>query len=133
MGSLSDLFEPLDDDDMSAFTATSMAIAVHSSVEPTSVPSSSVAEILNGNENTTGAGDGNPDAASAPNSRRVIPNKNDVLLGRGGKNNQHSGNEQLRHMARELSDTYAAAPKRNKPAIAWLLVTKLRTLNPPGR
>ena len=139
MGSFSDLFERLDDDDMSTYTATSMAVAghqhtgnIHGSVEPTSVPSSSVAETIFGNENTIGTG--NPaDATSAPNSRRVIPNKNDVLLGRGGKNNQHSGNEQLRHMARELSDTYAAAPKRNKPAIAWLLVTKLRTLNPPGR
>ena len=144
MGSFSEIFEPFDDDDMSTFTSTtSLAVAGHQHAgnfqsssagdadEPTAVPSFSVAETINGNDNPTGTSD--PDAASSAISRRVIPNKNDVLLGRGGKNNQHSGNEQLRHMAREMSHTYAAAPKRNKPTIAWLLVTKLRTLNPPGR
>jgi hypothetical protein len=61
------------------------------------------------------------------------PNENDVLLGRGGRNNQWSGNEQLREMAREMCDAYSAAPKRNKPAIAMLLVLKVRALTPMGR
>jgi hypothetical protein len=63
----------------------------------------------------------------------ITPHENDVLLGRGGRNNQWSGNETLRTMAREMSDAYKAAPKRNKPAIAWMLVTKIRSLTPPGR
>jgi hypothetical protein len=63
----------------------------------------------------------------------ITPHENDVLLGRGGRNNQWSGNETLRNMAREMSDAYKAAPKRNKPAIAWMLVTKIRSLTPPGR
>ena len=61
------------------------------------------------------------------------PNPNDVLLGRGGKNNQWSGNETLREMARNMSTMYAAAPKRNKPAIAMLLVQQMRALTPAGR
>ena len=61
------------------------------------------------------------------------PNINDVLLGRGGKNNQWSGNETLREMARTMSNVYSAAPKRNKPAIAMVLVQKMRALTPSGR
>jgi hypothetical protein len=61
------------------------------------------------------------------------PNQNDVLLGRGGKNNQWSGNQALREMARTMSHLYSAAPKRNKPAIAMLLVQKMRALTPSGR
>jgi hypothetical protein len=63
----------------------------------------------------------------------ITPHENDVLLGRGGRNNQWSGNETLRTLAREMSDAYKAAPKRNKPAIAWMLVTKIRSLTPAGR
>jgi hypothetical protein len=61
------------------------------------------------------------------------PNVNDVLLGRGGRNNQWSGNETLREMARTMATHYSAAPKRNKPAIAMLLVQKIRALTPSGR
>jgi hypothetical protein len=61
------------------------------------------------------------------------PHENDVLLGRGGKNNQWSGNETLRLFALELSTTYRTALKRNKPSIAWVLVTKMRGLNPRSR
>jgi len=66
-------------------------------------------------------------------SQTIQPHQNDVLLGRGGRNNQWTGNENLRTMARQLSSAYKAAPKRNKPSIAWLLVTKVRSLKPPGR
>jgi hypothetical protein len=61
------------------------------------------------------------------------PNINDVLLGRGGRNNQWSGNETLREMARTMASHYSAAPKRNKPAIAMILVQKIRALTPSGR
>jgi hypothetical protein len=63
----------------------------------------------------------------------VEPNENDVLLGRGGKNNQWSGNERLREMAREMSAAYSAAKKRNKPQLAMDLVNKVRALTPMGR
>lgn len=61
------------------------------------------------------------------------PNVNDVLLGRGGRNNQWTGNETLRELARTMASAYSAAPKRNKPAIAMLLVQKIRALTPSGR
>lgn len=80
---------------------------------------------------TTAAPDMSSIAAST--APMIQPTENDVLLGRGGRNNQWSGNENLRTMARQLSAAYKSAPKRNKPAIAWLLVTKVRSLKPPGR
>jgi hypothetical protein len=61
------------------------------------------------------------------------PNENDVLLGRGGRNNQWSGNEKLRIMARNMAHAYAVASKRNKPSIAMVLVNQVRSLDPPGR
>jgi hypothetical protein len=61
------------------------------------------------------------------------PNENDVLLGRGGRNNQWSGNENLRIMARNMAHAYAVASKRNKPSIAMVLVNQIRNLDPPGR
>jgi len=101
-----------EDDDISAFA-----------------PSGGGAEIVS--LSPAAAADHVPSSTSTSNATE--PNKNDVLLGRGGKNNQHSGNEQLRRLARDMSGQYAAAPKRNKPSIAWLLVTKIRSLQPPGR
>ena len=136
IGSFSDIFEQLDDDELSTFTpnaviaarqqqAESFLTSSNGSMEPAPVSSSAEAGKT-GNEMTSIQG-------NASSFLHTIPNKNDVLLGRGGKNNQHSGNEQLRRLAREMSHSYAAAPKRNKPSIAWLLVTKIRFLNPPGR
>jgi hypothetical protein len=61
------------------------------------------------------------------------PSKNDVLLGRGGRNNQWSGNELLRTMAKFMADRYAQAQKRDKPGLAWILVTQMRQLDPPTR
>jgi hypothetical protein len=68
-----------------------------------------------------------------PGSPIVAPHEHDVLMGRGGRNNQWSGNELLRSFAFELSGTYSTASKRAKPSIAWILVTKMRALQPPGR
>lgn len=58
---------------------------------------------------------------------------NDVLLGRGGKNNKHEGNEQLRTLSSAYAPFYRAAYKREKPAIALLLVQQVHALTPPGR
>jgi len=149
LGSFSDIFEHFadDDDSMSAFASTAVAQAGAAAATATADPVQSSSYSNNAgagaaesseptttndsstnNNNTTITSNNNN-----TNSRKTIPNKNDVLLGRGGRNNQHSGNEQLRRLAREMSHTYSAAPKRNKPSLAWLLVTKIRGLSPMGR
>jgi hypothetical protein len=63
----------------------------------------------------------------------VVITKNDVLLGRGGKKSQHAGNESLRLMATKYSSLYRAALKREKPAIALLLVHLVQSMQPSGR
>jgi hypothetical protein len=63
----------------------------------------------------------------------VQPHKNDILMGRGGKNNQHIGNERLRSMARLESENYRLATKKGKSLISRELVLKVRSLDPPGR
>lgn len=54
-------------------------------------------------------------------------------MGRGGKNNQHIGNEKLRSMAREQSENYRMSSKKGKSYISRELVRKVRQLVPPGR
>ena len=66
-------------------------------------------------------------------SPSVRPHLNDVLMGRGGKNNQHSGNEKLRGMARLESENYRKASKKGKSYISRQLVQQVRSLDPPGR
>lgn len=68
-------------------------------------------------------------------SKRVSinPHVNDVLMGRGGKNNQHSGNEHLRQIARVESERYRLSTKKGKSAISRQLVKQMRDLNPPAR
>jgi len=61
------------------------------------------------------------------------PHENDVLMGRGGKNNQHSGNERLRKMARSVCAKYASASKKGKSEISRGLVQHVRKMKPPGR
>jgi hypothetical protein len=63
----------------------------------------------------------------------VEPHKNDILMGRGGKNNQHIGNETLRSMARLEAENYRLASKKGKSLISRELVLKVRSLDPPGR
>jgi hypothetical protein len=61
------------------------------------------------------------------------PHGNDVLMGRGGKNNQHEGNEQLREIGRERYQDYREASKKGKSEISRELVKIVRELTPPGR
>mmetsp|Transcript_35918 Transcript_35918/g.86798 ORF Transcript_35918/g.86798 Transcript_35918/m.86798 type:complete len:352 (+) Transcript_35918:1332-2387(+) len=61
------------------------------------------------------------------------PHENDVLMGRGGKNNQHVGNEQLRTLARGRSMDYQKASKKGKSSISRELVRIVREMKPPGR
>uniref|UniRef100_A0A7S3DZ12 DUF6824 domain-containing protein n=1 Tax=Entomoneis paludosa TaxID=265537 RepID=A0A7S3DZ12_9STRA len=52
---------------------------------------------------------------------------------RGGKNNQHSGNEKLRMLARGESANYRVSTKKGKSAISRDIVQKMRDLKPPAR
>mmetsp|Transcript_6893 Transcript_6893/g.10908 ORF Transcript_6893/g.10908 Transcript_6893/m.10908 type:complete len:310 (-) Transcript_6893:89-1018(-) len=69
----------------------------------------------------------------ADRSLAITPHENDILMGRGGKNNQHVGNEKLRGMARLHSANYQVASKKGKSFISRQLVKQVRLLGPPGR
>jgi hypothetical protein len=51
---------------------------------------------------------------------------NDVLSGRGGATNSHSGNRAFRVLVKKYQDQYLKAKKRDKPAVASLIVQKIR-------
>jgi len=55
--------------------------------------------------------------------------ENDILLGRGGKNNQWIGNERLRKMARSRCIEYQTAQKKGKSEISREIVIEVRSLN----
>jgi hypothetical protein len=61
------------------------------------------------------------------------PHKNDVLMGRGGNNNQHSGNERLRGVARTRCEDYRRVSKKGKSDISRELIKSVRKWTPPGR
>lgn len=63
----------------------------------------------------------------------IVPHDNDVLLGRGGNNNKHIGNEKLRLMARSLVSEYSKATKKQKSNMSRELVHRIRNMSPPGR
>lgn len=77
---------------------------------------------------------------AAPLSRRtptsmstMYPGRHDLLLGRGGETNNHSGNITFRGLIEQYKPTYQSAPKDQKPEIAQMLVNQWRALDPPGR
>ena len=45
-------------------------------------------------------------------------NENDILLGRGGRNHEHEGNEQLRRIAHSRVREYERASKKQKAVIS---------------
>lgn len=63
----------------------------------------------------------------------IMPHVNDVLLGRGGNNNKHVGNAQLRKLARARVRVYSEASKKDKSRISRDLVIHVRNMSPPGR
>lgn len=79
--------------------------------------------------------DTNVETMSSPKGMEGItsPHEHDVLMGRGGKNNQHSGNETLREFARERCEDYRIACKKVKSDISRELVRLMRQLDPPAR
>jgi hypothetical protein len=66
--------------------------------------------------------------------RTNVPNKNDVLCGRGGTINSHIGNEQYRGIVESKKRVYLTARfKREKRLIATSIVDQIRKMDPPGR
>src|SRR5210317_1434040 len=64
----------------------------------------------------------------------TVPNKNDVLCGRGGTINSHPGNEQYRSIVDSKKRVYLTARfKREKRLIATSIVDQIRNMDPPGR
>lgn len=63
------------------------------------------------------------------------PNENDVLCGRGGRINSHSGNVQYREMVNDTKERYLdeRTQKLEKAHIAAEIVYAIRSMNPPGR
>lgn len=63
----------------------------------------------------------------------LIPNENDILLGRGGINHTHSGNTNLRNFAGALAEHYHKAGKKLKTDMSRELVKLVRDQWPSGR
>jgi hypothetical protein len=62
-----------------------------------------------------------------------LPTLLSQLMGRGGKNNRHVGNEKLRDIAREKVEQYTVSTKKAKSAISRDIVKRIRDMDPPGR
>mmetsp|Transcript_26474 Transcript_26474/g.50231 ORF Transcript_26474/g.50231 Transcript_26474/m.50231 type:complete len:354 (-) Transcript_26474:96-1157(-) len=67
------------------------------------------------------------------NSSDLFPKDEDVLFGRGGRTNHHPGNKRLREIVNKYRDTYFQAKKQDKPKVSKLIVSALRSANPPSR
>jgi len=65
-------------------------------------------------------------------SSSIEPDEHSVLLGRGGKNNQHSGNDVLRQFAKALAKQYRQSTKKGKSIISRQLVGCVRECIPMG-
>jgi hypothetical protein len=65
----------------------------------------------------------------------VEPNENDVLCGRGGRINSHTGNIHFRDVINARKKEYLAptTKKLEKAHIAAAIVNDIRRMNPPGR
>ena len=61
------------------------------------------------------------------------PGLHDTLLGRGGKINCNPGNVKFRNLVASYKSGYNEAPRWKKAGIAREVVTKWRSLDPPGR
>ena len=68
-----------------------------------------------------------------PTTNITHPGPNDILLGRGGGTNQHSGNVKFRKLVATHKLRYLAATKADKPSVARDVVREWRSMDPPGR
>lgn len=80
-----------------------------------------------------GNDEGLPDRPES--SERIdVPSENDVLCGRGGSINSHTGNARFRDLVEKRKRVYLTARfKREKRLIASSIVSEIRSLDPPGR
>lgn len=58
---------------------------------------------------------------------------NDVLMGRGGHNHEHVGNEQLRNICRAKVPEYRRARKKEKNLMSKGILLQIKGMDPPGR
>eukprot|EP00978_Attheya_sp_CCMP212_P021472 scaffold62739_cov50-Attheya_sp.AAC.1 len=73
--------------------------------------------------------DDHPPPAKKKQKKAEIPSEitaNDVLCGRGGIANSHSGNKYFREVVKKHQDAYLSAKKREKPEIAGNIVHLIR-------
>lgn len=61
------------------------------------------------------------------------PGPHDVILGRGGGTNHHSGNIKFRELVNEHKLRYLSSRKVDKPGVAREVVASWRKLRPSGR
>jgi hypothetical protein len=109
----------------------------------TAVSTSTDDDIDDFNDETeTSEGDENQNNDSPTEARMVNgedwnhitkPGLHDVLLGRGGGTNNHSGNVKFRKLVNEHKMRYLACSKVEKPKVARQVVILWRKLDPPGR
>ncbi len=59
--------------------------------------------------------------------------ENDVLCGKGNFVNMHPGNRQFRSLVDGMKNEYVAAPKKQKPLFAKMVLSEIRAMDPPGR
>jgi hypothetical protein len=72
-------------------------------------------------------------AHSQPSPNGIVAGPHDVLLGRGGGTNNHSGNKNFRDLVNAHKRRYLACSKVDKPKVAREVVEVWRKLDPPGR
>jgi len=63
----------------------------------------------------------------------IIPNENDVLLGRGTIINSHPGNQHFRSLVASQRDTFIHSLWWNKRGIVLGIIASIQGLSPPGR
>jgi len=59
--------------------------------------------------------------------------ENDILMGRGGNNRKHSGNERLRMICHYGVQSYKVASKKEKYIVTTQILQLIRSLEPEGR
>ena len=61
------------------------------------------------------------------------PSANDVLIGRGRRNQNHSGNQRYQSIIKSLKPEYDAAPKSLRGLYGKQIINLIHNLSPPGR
>eukprot|EP00580_Thalassiosira_gravida_P010453 CAMPEP_0201629718 /NCGR_PEP_ID=MMETSP0493-20130528/4284_1 /ASSEMBLY_ACC=CAM_ASM_000838 /TAXON_ID=420259 /ORGANISM="Thalassiosira gravida, Strain GMp14c1" /LENGTH=883 /DNA_ID=CAMNT_0048100759 /DNA_START=1487 /DNA_END=4138 /DNA_ORIENTATION=+ len=88
------------------------------------------------NNNNNNSNNNNASSSLPPNYRKTNisqPGPNDILCGRGGGTNAHSGNIKFRKLVAAHKLRYLAASKSDKPGVARDVVREWRAMDPPGR